>query len=321
MFEFVLDKNKYSKKSAIYVAGFFLIILLVYIFGKIDFHITKKSSIQSLNLKQNILLSRPIKNDKVKNPLIYAKSVYLIDVDTKYPMYGKNEFSKVPIASTTKIATLITILENYPNRLDEVVTISPTMVSSKGSDIGLKRGEKISVKNLMYAMMIASANDAANALAEYFSGKDKFVKEMNEKVKYIGLNDTVYKDPAGYNDEGLSTARDLAVLTAYALRNPVFMEMIDYQEKIVTSVDGKISHNFKNSNHLIMDNDPYHYEYAIGGKTGFTFESGHSMVSIAKKDGHTLVSVVLNCNESTIFASSKESRKLLEWGFNNWTWQ
>lgn len=321
MFEFVLDKNKYLKKSAIYVAGFFLIILLVLISYKIDFDLDHKNNNLINNISKNDLLKKPVKNVNVKNPLIYARAVYLIDADTKYPLYAKNEFTKVPIASTTKIATLITILENYPNRLNDVVTISPTMVSSKGSDIGLKRGEKISVKNLMYAMMIASANDAANSLAEYFGGKEKFVKEMNEKVKYIGLNDTTYNDPAGYDDQGLSTARDLAILTAYALKNPVFLEMINIQEKIVTSEDGKISHDFKNSNHLILDNDPYHYEYAIGGKTGFTFESGHSMVSIAKKDGHTIVSVVLNCNESTIFASAKESRKLLEWGFDNWTWK
>lgn len=274
---------------------------------------------QAINL--NVLPKKyPKKNPNVKDPQIFAKTAYLIDGTSFYPLYSKREDEKVPIASTTKMATAITVLENYPDKLNDTVTITSKMINVEGSDIKLRPGEKITVENLLNGLLIMSGNDTAYSLAEYFGGKEKFVLEMNKKVEEIGLKNTHYKDPAGLDDDGYSTAKDLAILAAYNLKNSKFATIVKTTEKTVYSTDGKIAHELKNSNRLIHTDEPYYLPYAIGVKTGFTYGAGHALVSAGQKDGKLLISVVLNTNENTITASAKESKKLLEWGFNSWTW-
>ena len=253
-------------------------------------------------------------------PQINAKAVYLIDLPTFYPMFAKEENSKLPVASTTKIATALVVLENHGDKLQEIVTIAHQMISVEGSDIQLRAGEKITVENLLNGLLIMSGNDTAYALADYFGGKVSFVKEMNDKVAQIGAANTRYQDPAGLNDQGYSTARDLAIIAAYAMRNPKFAEIVRTPEKTISSADSGIIHELKSSNRMLRQEEPYFYPYTTGVKTGFTNEAGHVLVSCAQKDGHKILSVVLNTNEDSLTASAKESKKLLEWGFDNWTW-
>ena len=280
----------------------------------------KKIFGQSINITEPSLIKHPTRKTSASDPNIYAKAAYLIDLNSFYPMYEKAENEKLPIASTTKMATAIVILENHNNKLQDPVTITSSMINVEGSDIQLKVGEEITVENLLNGLLIMSGNDTAYALAEYFGGKDKFVAEMNDKVLQIGAQNTKYQDPAGLNDEGYSTSKDLALIAAYGLKNKIFADIVKTGTKTVTSTDGRIVHDLKNSNRMMRSEESLYYPYAIGIKTGFTNEAGHVLVSCAENNGHKILGVVLNTEENSLTASAKESKKLLEWGFANWTW-
>jgi serine-type D-Ala-D-Ala carboxypeptidase (penicillin-binding protein 5/6) len=243
-----------------------------------------------------------------------------MDAPSAYVLYQKNADMKVPIASTTKIMTATVVLDNYSDHLDDVVTITQPMVAVEGSDIQLRAGEKIEVGDLLKGLLIMSGNDAAYSLAIHFGGKDSFVKEMNDKAAFLGLDSTHYQCPAGLNDDGYSTAQDLANLTNYALKNPTFSSIVSTAQATIISTDGRFVHELKNSNRMLQADDPSYFPSALGVKTGFTYAAGHCLVSSTKVNGHQLIGVVLNTNESTITASAKESKKLMEWGFANWNW-
>lgn len=266
------------------------------------------------------VIKKPVKKENAKDPQVFANVAYLMDYSTSYPMYGQNENQKVPIASTTKMATAIVVLENHSDKLNDIVTITPQMIAVAGSDIKLLSGEKISVDSLLKGLLIMSGNDTAFALASYFGGKEAFVNEMNDKMRQIGAYDTQYKDPAGLDDEGYSTAHDLAVIAAYALKNQQFAEIVRTPETSISSSDGRIVHDLKNSNRMVRQEEQLYYPNAIGIKTGFTNDAGHVLVSCAQKDNHKILAVILNTQENSLTASAKESKKLLEWGFDNWQW-
>lgn len=265
----------------------------------------------------NIILSKfPIKKNEVKDPSVYAHNYVLMDEETGYLLVEKDSHEKVPIASTTKIMTAMLVLENY--HLDDIVTISQNAASQIGSDINLRTNEKMTVRNLLYALLVMSGNDSAMALAEHIQGGlSEFVKNMNEKAKYLQMNDTQYKDPAGLDDSGYSSAFDLAVIASYAMKNKQFSDIVKTTDYTINSVDGKLSHKLTSSNRLIKQDESLFYSNANGIKTGFTPTAGHCLVSSAIKDNRELVGVILNTNESTVDASAKESKKLLQWGFDN----
>jgi len=270
----------------------------------------------------------PIKNSLAKTPQILAHYSALYDVDSGTFLYGERDNDPVPIASITKIMTAIVTLEQY--RLNDIVTISKESTLSQGSIINLRAGETITIESLLYGLLIPSGNDAAHALAKQSitiplyanSGKEPielFVTIMNDKAKEIGLTHTLYKDPAGLDDTGISTARDQGLLIAYALRNETFRKIINTPETTLYSSDMKISHVLDNSNRLVKEE--MYYQGIIGGKTGFTPTAGHNLITAAKREGHTLVAVVFNTYDSVNKAASAiEARKLLDWGFANFTW-
>jgi len=266
------------------------------------------------------LVKPPQMKPEAPEPNILAKSVILIDRDSFKIIYQKNPTERVPIASTTKIMTALVILENYPDKLKDEVQITREMINVDGSDIDLRPGEKMTVENLLKGLLIYSGNDAAFSLASFFGGKEEFVKIMNEKAIFLGLKNTRFRDPAGLDDEGFSTARDLAILASYALRNKTFAEIARTPNITLTSADGRLIHELKNSNRMLRSEEEFYYPFAIGIKTGFTPAAGHCLVSAASKDNHVLIAVILNTNENTLTASAKESRKLLEWGFANFSW-
>lgn len=252
---------------------------------------------------------------------IYAKNYLLVDLGSGTVLASKAESDRVPIASTTKIMTAVIVLENF--QLDETVTISETAANQIGATANFRVGEKIKVIDLLKCLLIKSANGAAYALAEHLNGPgekgpQKFIALMNDKATSLGMANTEYHDPAGLDVTGWSSARDLVTITTQALKNPVFAEIVKTPSAVVTDVTGQIWHKLENSNRLVKDWD---YPGAIGVKTGFMPEAGHCLVSAAKRDDHTLISVVLNTNADTPTASAEESRKLLDWGFTNTIWE
>lgn len=276
----------------------------------------KIASVDQSSLKLNNLALPPVKINS-SQPTVSANAVYLVDVASAYPVYSYNADKKVPIASITKIMTAIVVLEEY--QLDDMVTISQNAATTIGSDIQLQTGEELTIESLLKALLIKSGNDAAVALAEHI-GFEKFVAKMNQKAQFLGLSDTQFKDPAGLDDQGYSTARDLGTLSAYAMRDPRFWAITRIAETTIYSANGKLAHKLETSNRLIKPDHPLFLSGANGIKTGFTPEAGHSLVSSATRSGHTLVGVVLNTTDQTTEASAQESRKLLEWGFANHRW-
>lgn len=303
------------------VSAVLALVFLVY-FTRSNFEVfkLKKISGESIGETELIVASYPTKNNEKATPNVWAKAYYLVDVGSARELAAKNADTKLPIASTTKIATALVVLENYGDRLQDVVTITPKMINVEETTIKLRPGEKITVESLLNGLLIMSGNDAAFSLAGYFGGKDNFVAEMNSKVRQLGAENTQYYDPAGLDDRGYSTASELATIAAYALRNPKFAEIVRTPEKTITSTDGRVLHELKSSNRMLRPGEQLYYAPAIGVKTGFTFEAGHVLISAAEQNGHRILAVVLNTNENTIVASAKESKKLLEWGFANWTW-
>lgn len=259
----------------------------------------------------------PIKKEGAREPYVFMKAGILMDQTTFYPLWQKNASEEVPIASTTKIMTAIISLENY--NINDVIEISQKAAAQIGSDSRLKIGETLTVESLLKAALIQSGNDAAYALAEKM-GVDNFVAKMNERAESLGLKNTRFKDPAGLDDSGHSTAFDLAVIASYAMRNPHFAEIVKIHETTIHSSDGRFEHKLETSNRLLKNDHPLYLSYVMGIKTGFTPTAGHCLVAMAEQNSHRLISVVLNTIENTVEASAKESNRLLEWGYASYQW-
>jgi len=255
----------------------------------------------------------PQRKSDVDDPKIYAQSAALIDKETKYPLYSKGADNAVPIASVTKVMTAIVSLDTY--KLDEVIEVKQESAEVEGSKIDLVPGEKISVENLLYGLLMNSGNDAAKTLANGRGSEENFVAAMNKKAEELGLRNTKYYDPAGLNDQGHSSAFDVAVLFSYAIQNETFVKIVNTPEKDISSQDLSVHHQLKSSNRLINGEMPF--EGVIGGKTGYTPDAGHSLVCAASKGGHTLISVILKTDSSAKEASAQETQKLLAWGFES----
>ncbi len=313
------------------ICGLFFMIIVWQLIITTDVVSKAKTSLALKKIAgQEVNLPPPEKKDLVRpperlsgsmDPQVGSKTAILIDVPSSYVMYGKNAEEKVPIASTTKIMTAIVVLDDFSERLGDIVTITYPMINVEGSDIQLKVGEKITVADLLKGLLIMSGNDTATALAIHFGGKEQFVTAMNRKAQELNLSNTLFKDPAGLDDEGYSTAHDLAVLAAFAMRHNQFREIVKTPEMTIASVGGEIIHELKSSNRLIKGDDALYYPYATGIKTGFTYAAGHCLVSAAQNNDHEILGVILNTNENSVTASAAESRKLLEWGFANWQWR
>ncbi|OQA51966.1 MAG: D-alanyl-D-alanine carboxypeptidase DacB precursor [candidate division WS2 bacterium ADurb.Bin280] len=306
-------------KKIYYLAGISLSIcfclLFVYLRSSDDSGKVLGSSINSFYQKKSVNAQRPPqRKDGIKDPVIYADYAVLIDDKSKYPIYQKDSEKAVPIASITKVMTAMVVLDSFKD-LGQILEVSSEASSIEGSKVGLKSSEKISVENLLYGLMMNSGNDAANVFAENMGGVEKFVEKMNEKARQIGMEHTTFRDPAGLDDDGRSTAFDIAILFSYALKNETFKQVVNTAEKEISSEDGSITHALKNSNRLVTNEVPF--DGVIGGKTGFTFAAGHGLVCAAQNEGLTLVSVVLKTHSSKNEASALESRKLLSWGFES----
>lgn len=215
-------------------------------------------------------------------------SIVVMDADSGRILYSKNENQKKLIASTTKIMTSIVALEN--SNIDKKITIGKEIREVNGSMIYVKEGETLTLKDLLYGLMLQSGNDAAMTIATNTLGYDKFIKEMNIKAIKLGMNNTTFENPHGLNDntKNYSTAKDMALLMKYAIKNKQFLEITSSK---IYKIDKYI---WPNKNKLIKE-----YKYLISGKIGYTKASGQVFVSAAKKDGKTLI--IASIDESDKF--------------------
>lgn len=237
-----------------------------------------------------------------------ARAMCVMEAGSKRVLCDKNSDQKLPMASTTKIMTAITAIESGFD-LDEEFEISKKAVGVSGTSIYLKEGEKLTLRELLYGLMLVSGNDASVAIGEKIgNGVEHFVDMMNFKAKQIGANNTHFQNTHGLDHEGhYTTAYDLALISSYALKNETFMDIVSTKNIQITNDEGKVRY-FKNKNKLL-----FNFDGAIGVKTGFTDDAGRCLVSAAKRDGMTIVCVVLNCGPMF-----EESAVLLENAFNDY---
>ncbi len=251
-------------------------------------------------------------------PQLGAPSAILIDVETGRVLYEKNADTKRYPASTTKVMTGLLAAE-YGN-LDKNVTASANVVKIErgSSQIYVIPGEILTMKQLLYAMMLESANDAAIAIAEQISGSvDEFAKAMNEKAKSLGAVNTNFVNPNGlHNDNHYTTARDLALIAREGMKNPIFREAVGtFHFEIPATNKQEARPYITNSNKLIWTvKNKYKYEYATGIKTGYTSISQHCLVGGAQKDNMELISVVLADGKDFMYP---DTIALFEYGFAN----
>ena len=238
---------------------------------------------------------------------ISAESAVLMDAVSGKIIYEKRAYVRRPPASTTKIMTSILALEN--GDLQSTVTASVKASKTEFGSLRLKAGEQLTLENLMYAMLLRSANDAAIAVAEHIAGSEsQFVAMMNEKSKEIGAKHTHFENPHGlYNPKHYSTAYDLALMAKYATRIPKFNELVSTRTKrIERSLNKKDEYLINTARFL------WRFNGADGIKTGYTKEAGHCFVGSATRDGWRLIAVVLKSNNS-----GEDAAALLDYGFKN----
>ena len=256
-----------------------------------------------------------------------ANSSVLMDYDTGEILYEKNMDIQLYPASTTKIMTAILAIEN--GNLDDIVTIDQEVVSlTEGSHIALEPGERLTLEQLLYALLVQSANDSANAIAKHISGSiDDFIVLMNDKAKELGATSTNFVNPNGLHDDAhITTAHDLALFAQYAMKKETFRNFVNTVTYTIPPTNKKDEARYlKNTNKLLFstekinidgNNIPIKYDGAIGVKTGTTNQALHCLVSFAQKDGQNLITVVLKSQGNNVYL---DTHKLLNYGFNNFS--
>ncbi len=239
-----------------------------------------------------------------ERPNISAKSAVLYEPISGRFLYSENGKTPLPMASTTKIMTALVAAERLS--ADETVTVTREAVGTEGSSAYFKEGEELSAKDMLYALLLRSANDAAVALAVHISGSTEgFALLMNEKADELGLHDTNFTNPHGLHDPlHYTTAEELAKISAAALENPLVREIsATKRAKITSSLGEKI---FVNHNKLL-----HLYDGAVGVKTGFTKNAGRCLVGAAERDGVLLISVTLDAPTDW-----RDHERLLDLGFS-----
>lgn len=255
-----------------------------------------------------------------------GEAAILIDYDTKAILYEKNMNQQLYPASTTKMITAILAIER--GNLDDTVIVDQEVVDlTKGSHIALEPGEELTLKELLYALLVQSANDSALAIGKYISGSvDGFVQLMNEKAKEIGATNTNFSNPNGlHEDAHVSTAHDLAMIAQYAMKNETFRHYVNTVTHTIEPTNIKTEPRYlKNTNKLLFSSEkidldgkaiPAKYEYASGVKTGYTSQAQNCLVSFAEKNGQRLIAVVMRSNGNYVYS---DTHKLLNFGFDNY---
>ncbi len=267
--------------------------------------------------REPILTVQPIPtiSEEIAAPNLSSGSALAIDLTSGKILFEKNPQTERPIASITKLMTALIIAEEeLPG---SVVTISENAATTEGSTVWLNAGEEITVKDLMYGMMIASGNDAAMALAEYNAGSmENFVRKMNQKAERLGLENTNYANPMGF-DSGYnySTAQDVALLSMYALQNEFLIEPTNLVEYEAESKSG-ITHEYLSTNELLDKDLGLEGVEVHGLKTGRTPDAGECLVTVSTfPEDQQIMTVVLGSEDRF-----GDTELLIDWIYESTTW-
>jgi D-alanyl-D-alanine carboxypeptidase (penicillin-binding protein 5/6) len=241
-------------------------------------------------------------------PRLTSPSAVLEDLDTGQVLYAKKAVQQRPIASITKIMTALVVLEEASP--GEEVVVSAKAARTRASQLGLITGERISIRQLLYALLMQSSNDAAVALAEHVGGSVAgFVDLMNRKAEEIGIHRTRFRDPAGLEDRGYSTAKDVAAVVRAAYMEPLFARITRTKFHKIPAPSGR-ARRIQNRNILL-----WLYPGAIGAKTGFTTPAKHCLVAAADRGRIRLIAVVLGSGGDDAAGAFDDGAALLNFGY------
>ena len=237
---------------------------------------------------------------------VSAQSAILMCVNNGKVLFSKNENKKLSMASTTKIMTSLIVLEELTPELE--ITVTDEMVSVEGTSMGLKAGDRVSLLELVYGMMLQSGNDAANSVAYVIGGSPEgFSSVMNKRAKEIGMKNSNFVTASGLDDENhFSTAYDMALLASECIKNPEFRYICSQKTARLTYGNPPYKRTLTNHNRLL-----WRYSDCIGIKTGFTRKSGRCLVSAAERNGIILVAVTLNAGDDW-----NDHISMFEYGFS-----
>ncbi len=268
---------------------FFYSLLLLFYPGDNPLVLKLADSLKTVNVKGE---ARKIKEiPYILNryfPEVSAKAVFIVEPKEFIPVYMHNPHKRLYPASTTKIVTALVTLDLY--KPSDVVTVKREV--SEGRVMGLVKGEKITVENLLFGMLVHSANDAAFALADAY-GYDAFVEKMNEKARSLGMKNSSFTNPAGFDDpQHYSTAFDLSIATREFLKNPYLRKIVGIKEIVVSDVDFSIFHKLVNVNKLLGE-----IPGVAGVKTGYTPLAGENLISLYKHNGREILIVILGSTD------------------------
>ncbi len=248
-------------------------------------------------------------------PSVAARAAFLFDADTGLILYSKDASEKLPQASCTKIMTALIALERLP--LDQMITVGAdahALVNPDSSYMGLSTGEKLTLRDLLYGLVLPSGNDAAVAIADGVAGSvPAFVALMNQRAQQLGLTNTHFENPHGLDAPGhYTSAHDLAVLAAVALRNPTFRQLVSTRRYSIPATSEHKAYQLVSGNDLLAGAlSPY--PGAVGVKPGYTGPAGFCMAFAAIRHGHLIVGAVLRDPSWRI--RIVDMRAMLDWGF------
>ncbi len=296
------EKNKKLKAVALAMAlllclgGFFVFFNI----GRIG----TEAADSSTTRESKIFISG--KKHSLPSLTVSAKSAILIEAESGEIIFSKNADQRLPMASTTKIMTALVAIENAD--ISKTVAVSPTAVGVEGSSVYLYANEKMTLEDLLYAMMLESANDAATAIAIEVGGSvEGFAEMMNAKARAMGLSDTHFENPHGLDgDSHYTTAYELALIAREALSNDKFREICSTYKKTIPLNETEGVRLLLNHNKLLRS-----YDGAIGVKTGFTKKSGRCLVSAAEREGLQFIAVTLGAPDDW-----RDHASMLDYGFS-----
>lgn len=272
----------------------------------------------------------PVQSNEIENwpqgPSVYGKSAIVMDADTKAILYAKNIDDEHYPASITKIMTALLAAENGNLETDKVLISQDSVDFLKPGDayIGMRPGEEISLKDALYGVLLASANEVSHAVAENIgeklqgtgSGYEKFIQTMNDRAKELGATNTHFVNSYGLQDEEhYTSAHDMALISTEVFAHPELLEIMQTYEHTIgpTNLEQE-SRTFQQKHEMLARWNQHYYEYCVGGKTGYTDEAGNTLITLADNEGMHLVCVEMETRGQHIYDDTKS---LLDYGFAN----
>lgn len=252
----------------------------------------------------------PLRNFNIAEPEINTEAAIAFDINSKKILYQKNASQRRPIASLTKLMTALVVLENIEPESE--TTVSKNAVEAYGKMGNLVVNERITIKALLYALLMESSNDAAVALAEAID--PNFVALMNKRASSLGMQDSYFADPSGLNPKNISTAQDLVQLTQEIIKYPLIIEILQTPSVDLVSADGQYNHHLVNTNRLLQK-----ISGIIGGKTGYLEEAGECLFLVAErpKGSGDIIYIILGAAVGQKFF---EMEKLITWTNRAYVW-